>query len=899
MDARLRNSVRVLTTWLGEIIREQEGPALLDRIEAIRLLCRNYRENPSPQKIENLEKILRAIPSQDLWKITRAFTLYFQLVNLAEEDHRIWRILNHEKNPSDPEAMSLAGLFRNLKEKKVRGPRLRKALQNLEIQPVLTAHPTEAKRRSILQQLLKIARLWEERGKEGNSPVKEKEIEARILETLEILWQSQEVRERKLSVEDEITNTLFFFQRTIFRGTLDFYRSFEYELKQHYPELKSPGSFLTFGSWVGGDRDGNPFVTPEISRFALGRHRGLILSHYRERIRALYVDFSIDRSLSRTSPELDRSLKKDLADFPDLGEILSKGEPGEIYRQKLACMDRRLELSVKGVEGGYVSVDEFSRDLETIRKSLKKNRGYRSAEGGIKDLLLETKIYGFHLARLDFRQHTEKIRQTVLEFTGTWPEEKDWPELVFKKVKADGKLSDACQTVLNEFKMLAQLQSEFGTASADHLVLSMTENDSDIWAALFLARQADLLTEKDGDWKLKIDVVPLFETVPDLARASDLMKKLWTTPAYRMLLASRGNVQEVMLGYSDSNKYGGYLSANFNLYRTQKALAGEAQRQGVELRLFHGKGGSIDRGGGPAHRAILAAPDSAAGFRLRTTEQGEVISLKFSHPVIARRNFEQSASAVLTAGLCGTPNGLSAAKLQEFEDALAEIAEISLSQYRNLVYETLGFKEYFSQATPIDLLERLKIASRPAFRKEVKSIEELRAIPWVFAWTQSRHLLATWFGIGTAVEEFVKRRGPSAKKLLPEMYRKWPFFSSLMDNAQLSLSKTDMDMAGRYASLVKDPVVRDTMYQRIRDEHDLTLKTVLWLCGRKEILQDLPVLAESIRLRNPYIDALNAIQIEYLRRWRKGTLSTEENTKALEILLLTINGIAFGMKSTG
>lgn len=905
MDEDLRKSVRALTTALGTLLKEAEGEPFFKKVEHLRVLSKDLRSDPTDGKARNLEEFLLSLSPGEAHGLARAFTLYFQLVNLAEESYRLQKLRFHEADPSRAAAMSLERLFGELKARGVPAEKVSAALDSLSVEPVLTAHPTEAKRRTVLRHIWRLGSLWDVMQGASLSWREKARAEEELLELLEILWRTKQVRDRRLTVEDEITNTLHFFPQTIFRAAADFDDALARSLARHYPGL-SAGRVLRFGSWVGGDRDGNPNVLPETSLSALRRHRDTALTFYLEAVERLWAWITPAVDLAPVSRALERSVARDLRALPEAQQDLVSLEAGEIYRVKLRLMSRRLKNTLEKKKPGYREAGEFLSDLKLLQESLLQNKGLRAAHGALETLIRQAGLFGFHLARLDFRQHALRVRETVKELLGRWPADSEWPGLVKAPVKPPRRLSDGSRAVLQEFRALAEAQKTFGPEAADHYIASMTQDPSDLWAVLYLGRQAGLVKPErgTGKWAASFDFVPLFETVPDLRVAASFMARLWAEPFYRELLASRGNVQEIMLGYSDSNKNGGYLAANWELYKAQKALAAQAAASGVGLRFFHGKGGTIDRGGGPAHRAILAAPDSVPGGRLRITEQGEVISLKYGHPVIARRNFEQMASAVLSAVLMPAGGDVPPEDLRRFEAALEEMAEVSFRHYRALVYETPGFLTYFHQATPIDVIERVQMASRPVSRGAsdaggLKPLEELRAIPWVFAWTQSRHLLSAWYGVGTGLAAFKTRYGEVGEALLKDMHARWPFFRGLLENAELSLAKTDLEIARRYASLVEEESLRDDIFGRFEAEHALSVQQLLAVTGGEKLLADQEVLAESIRLRNPYVDSLNALQVEFLNRWRYGKLSRPEKDAALQVLFLTVNGVAFGMKSTG
>jgi phosphoenolpyruvate carboxylase len=635
----------------------------------------------------------------------------------------------------------------------------------------------------------------------------------------------------------EVENAVFYFDRTIFETVANFYATFDAELAKPYPTVKRRGHFLTFASWVGGDRDGNPFVTPEISRTTAQWHACMAMDFY-ERQCAL-----LQQEITHSSPPAHRSA------LNEPGEATTAFQPYEAFRLKLARLRNKLR-------GGKCDLAELIRTLEEVQAGLRQRKARRAAEGRIQRLLTQARTFGLHLAELDFRDHSSKLDSAEAE-------------------------------LLEELHTIRDIQRKHGPKAANRFILSMTRSAGDLLRML-------RLMDKAGVWN--IDLVPLFETIKDLENASHIMAELWTDPHYRAHLKHRGRVQEIMVGYSDSNKDGGYLPANWFLYRAQKELSRVADECGVKLRFFHGKGGSIDRGGGTSYRSLRAQPHAAHDGRIRITEQGEVISLKYSNPVIAQRNLEQLTSAVI-AVQCLPPSDPVAAKLSRWEAHLDQLARLSFDCYQLLIYQTPEFVEYFWQATPIDLIEHLRLGSRPTRRQATTDIRQLRAIPWVFAWTQSRHLLSAWYGVGHALHEFTRQDSGGLAKLR-DMYQHWPFFRTLIDNAEVSLAKTDLRIAAEYAAQVRSPAVREKIFGLIQREYNLTLKLLLDVTERTTLLENQPVLAQSIRLRNPHVDPLNHLQIRFLARWRKA--NEQQRTEPLRRLLaLTVNGIAFGMKSTG
>ncbi|MBI5093663.1 MAG: phosphoenolpyruvate carboxylase [Candidatus Hydrogenedentes bacterium] len=798
MDEVLRREVRFITTRLGAIIREQAGNTpLFTHIEQLRTFAKAIRRHHDRASITAKRRLVAALSVSEAYQVAHAFSLFFQLTNLCEERARVRHL---QANPEP--AQSLRRMFGELQEAGVSAETLQRCLDSLEIEPVLTAHPTEAKRRTTLNHIFRLSTQFDHPD-----------------EVLEALWQTVEIREQRVRPLDEVDNVIFFFERTILSAVARFNAVFDEELRLAFPKVKRSRPFLTFGSWVGGDRDGHPFVTPEISLATVERQRSRLLSYYKSECEGLISELTHASTSRRQSASASDPF-----------------QPGEVYRRRLLESQRKLK-------GDYRHWGEFARDLEAIQSGLRKQHAHRAADGRIAALISQAKTFGFHLAQLDFREHS-------------------------------GKLTGTPDDLLGQFRALRAIQRDHGEHAAHHFIVSMTRNADDLTGLLALARRV----------KVGIDLVPLFETIEDLDHAPGIMDTAWNVTDYREHLRQRGDIQEIMLGYSDSNKDGGYLAANWSLYRVQQRLAELADARGLKLRFFHGTGGSIDRGGGMSHRSLRAQPHAAHGSRIRITEQGEVVSLKYSNPVIAQRNLEQLTSAVIAANCAPAPKTEPA-----WLTAMDSLAHGSFEFYQDLVYRTPEFQKYFRQATPIDLIEHLRIGSRPSRRAGEGDVRQLRAIPWVFAWTQSRHLLSAWYGVGHALEAH------GDVEQLREMYLKWPFFAVLLDNAELSLAKTDLYIAGRYAALVRSAPIRKKVFGMISEEYDRTVRMVLNVTRRSRLLSNQPVLAESIRLRNPYIDPLNYLQIRFLPRWRR----TREDESLRRLLALTVNGIAFGMKSTG
>jgi phosphoenolpyruvate carboxylase len=730
---------------------------------------------------------------------------------------------------------------------------------------------------------------------------------------IEALWLTDEMRERAVTPQVEIESTLIFLERTIYNLAAKFWEKFSEEWTRFAPSRKSPAPFIGFGSWVGTDRDGNPNVTPQTSLDAAECQRQSILAYYRgecEQMLAL-LPFSCRRPA--LAKEIQRDIERDMRRFPATRAFQNLDQPHELYRRKLRVMIWRLEQTAKDTRGAYPAPEEFVHDLQTLERLLAKLPSRRVAHAGPGRLRVAVEVFGFHAARLDFRQHASVTRAAAGELLAAAGLPGSPAPLRIQSVHRllqsplqrlnSNQLSSAAQKTLAEFGALKEIQKRSSKAASPY-ILSMTTSAADIWDVLLLARRAGLLApKKGGSWSSSFDVVPLFETVDDLEACPEILDQLLSDPLYCRILRARGNFQEVMLGYSDSVKDSGYLSANLALFRAQKRLGKTAERHRIRLGLFHGKGGTIDRGGGQSYRSIQAQPYAAPGGRIRITEQGEVISLKYSHLAIAERNLEQLVTSVLDAHLLGHKQR-PGSQLVQWEEFAMELAASSRDFYRQLVYESPEFADYFRQATPIDLIEQLTLGSRPSRRfakGSARQLHNLRAIPWVFAWTQSRQFLPSWYGLGFALEKFggEDRDAPhrtSGFDVLRQMYRGWPFFALLIDNAEVSLAKTDLYIAGRYAAMVRPKRLGDEMFGRIEQEYHRSVRCVLDISGARYLLERQPVLAESIRLRNPYVDPLNFLQLRFLKEWRRARPPQPE---ILRLLQITVGGIAFGMKSTG
>ena len=902
---QLRQDIRFLSKLLAEIIREQEGEDLLLKIEEIRTLAQEIRENKNPLMIESQKKLIRSLSPDEAYNVTRAFTIYFQLVNIAEEVQRIRRLRDYERSPEVFQEMSLKKLFKDLMEEDYTPKEILDFLSQCDIGPVLTAHPTEAKRRTVLDHLFFISGQLMELNRSDLTLSEQDSLTKRIKETLEILWQTSEVRNRKVEVLDEVDQTLYYFERTIISLLANIHEKIHREFARLGVDPQDDiDPFIHFGSWVGADRDGNPNVTPAITMTTAKKQRKLIVNFYLTSIENFIRKFSQSTDYIQVSKKFLESIELDKKALPQQAQELERYEGTEIYRKKFSFIHHKLECVLTDKKGKYKNADEFITDLLIIQESLRKNQGHSASDGDLRRLIVQAKAFRFFLARLDFRDHAKKVHKAIEELLGPNGLE---PQVLLNKIAAASTrkvnvTSPEAKDILAQFKTFRHLKEHFDPDIVDAYILSMTQTPVDMLALMYLAKNEGLVhVAHKKVKKAAMGIVPLFETIGALQNCHEIMAELFAIPLYRSYLKARGDVQEIMLGYSDSSKDGGYLAANWHLYLAQQNLYETAEKYGVKIKFFHGKGGTIDRGGGESHRAILGQPFSAVGGRIKMTEQGEVVSQKYATPMVAKRNMEQLITAVVWTNLVTNREIKKNPKLAGWEKLLAQLSQDSFIFYRQLVFETPGFLDFYNQATPISILKITKIGSRPAARSATQSFEQLRAIPWVFSWVQSRYIISAWYGVGHAFKKYMDEN-PEGLDALRQMYKQWPFFTSIIHNLEASLAKADLYIAELYSGIVTDSDLRKNIHEAIEREQQLAVESVLLISGEKELLDYHKVLQESIKLRNPYVDPLNYIQVRFLQE--KNQLSDTPSHEAKrakidEILLLTVNGIASGMKSTG
>lgn len=911
-DVPLREDVRLLGRILGDTIREQDGEETYQLVENVRRSAVRFRKTQDNQDRIQLEAILDALNPGETLAVVRAFSYFSQLSNIAEDLHHNRRHRNHLKAGSPPKNGSLKLALDRLTEKPVSKERLQAFLNSALISPVLTAHPTEVQRKSILDCHLIISSLLSTRDRMDMTPEDLADNEILLRRFVLILWQTRMLRTAKLTVNDEIKNGLEFYRYTFLKEIPKIYAGMEQELSARYNhDFKIP-PFLRVGSWIGGDRDGNPYVTHDVMQSAVQQHSSVALEFYLNETNLLGTRLSLTDRLVEVSDDL-----RALADAAHDTAISRADEP---YRRALIRIYSRLSATAQQLGHDiahlrptnpnaqpYDKPQDYMADLDILIHSLEQHGALYISQGRLSNLRRAVEVFGFHLAPLDMRQHSAIHEQTVSELLAHGGILANYAELdeaarraiLLKTLQADQLLmgdveqySEIAQSELRILQVAAQIHQRFGHEAMPNHIISKTDAVSDMLELALMLQQVNLLERGDAP-QLHINIIPLFETIEDLRGCGPIMKDLFNLPYYRQLLAKRGNTQEVMLGYSDSNKDGGYVTANWELYKAELELVKVFNQYGIELRLFHGRGGTVGRGGGPSYDAILAQPPGSVNGQIRITEQGEVISSKYSNPEIGRRNLETLVAATMEATLLHHHGADSA--MPEFHRIMEALSLDAFAAYRKLVYETPGFTEYFFTATPIREIAELNIGSRPSARRASDRIEDLRAIPWVFSWGLNRTLLPGWFGFGSAVNRFIEREGQTGLAQLQAMYKDWTFFKGLLSNMDMVLSKTDMGIAASYAELVEDPALREAIFGAIKQEFEETIKMLFAVTGSQVLLHDNPTFARSLLTRMPYIDPLNHLQVALLAHHRAGD-SSELTKRAIH---LTINGIATGLRNSG
>jgi len=891
-DVLLREDVKRLGTLVGEILAEQVSPGFLDEVEALRVAAIRRREADAP--IEDLSDRLHNLPLDRAELLVRAFASYFQAVNLAERVHRIRRRRDYQRLGEAPQPGGLEDSLRQLHAAGVDAATVSALVARLRIEPVFTAHPTEAVRRALLEKESEVVRCLIEDIDRTLTPQERRADIERMRLALTASWQTDETPPEKPSVADEFEHVAFYLSDVLYRVLPVFHEAFEDALHSVYgdaaPELPP---VLGFGSWVGGDMDGNPNVGAATIDATLSSQRAMVLANYRGDLARLGELLSQSSGRVDVAPELARRSDEYARRFPRAADKIKARHADMPYRRFCALVSARLGATAQDKREGYPDADELLADLNLLEASLQDHRGEHAGVFAVRRLRRRAQAFGFHLATLDLRQESTQhdLALAAVLADEDWPS-RPWPEradrlrgLIAGSVTPVEPDATEAVSVLDVFRTVADSLPRYGARAFGPYIISMSRSAADALAVIALARIAGCINAKGA---VPLDVAPLFETVDDLQAASDTLRSLFADPVYREHLRGRGDRQVVMLGYSDSAKDGGLVASRWALQQTQVQLTALAAEAGVRIAFFHGRGGSLSRGGGKTERAVIAAPRGSVDGSLRLTEQGEVIHRKYGIRAIALRNLEQMTGAVLRASLRPRPQDPREAAWRAMA---ADIADVARSHYRGLVYETPGFVEYFRAATPIDVIERLRIGSRPSKRGNAGGVSSLRAIPWVFAWSQNRCGLTAWLGVGTGLAHGIEKYG---HQTVAEMARDWPFLATLVDDVEMVLAKSDLGIFERYSRLAGD--AHAVFYPGIAEEFARTQDAILSLKGQAALLDGDFRLRQSIRLRNPYVDPISLLQVDLLARWRA---AGRPEDALFHALVTTVNGIAAGVQNTG
>ena len=910
-DRALKNDIRLLGRILGDTVREQQGEDIFDLVEAIRQNSVRFHRDGDEGARRKLESILESLTPAQSVQIVRAYSYFSHLSNIAEDQNQIRRMRRDAIANLPAKPGTLARALASAQEAGITPAQLQDFFDNAFMVPVLTAHPTEVRRKSTMSREMAIAHLLERRDRQEWSPDEATEIEDKIRRAVLILWQTSLLRRTKLNVRDEVSNGLAYYDYTFLQEVPRIYQQVERQVRAYDPSLEEApiASFLRLGSWIGGDRDGNPYVDAEVVRTTTRMHGERILAFYLDELDKLGTELSVSAEIVEVTDEL-RELASSSPDS-------SPHRMAEPYRRAVAAIRGRIAANISAIDEhyplkrageampAYHNADEFRRDLHIIDQSLKLHGSKLLTRGRLRALRRAASCFGFHLATLDLRQNSDVHERMIAELLdavapGTDYTSRTEDERVALLVEELNEVrplispffsySDETRKELAIFQAAVEARAVYGTEAIRTSIISKAESVSDMLELAVILKEVGLVAP---DGKSKIDIVPLFETIEDLRNCAAVMEKAFSQPAYRRLVESRGDTQEIMLGYSDSNKDGGFVTSGWELYKAEIGLIETFKRHKVKMRLFHGRGGSVGRGGGPAYEAILAQPSGAVGGQIRVTEQGEIISSKYSNPDVGRRNLETFVAATFEASLL-MPEAH--APREEYLDAMEELSGSAFNAYRALVYDTPEFEAYFWGSTVITEIATLNIGSRPASRTKTRKIEHLRAIPWVFSWAQCRLMLPGWFGFGSAFKAWIKKHPDTGLKFLQDMYREWGFFRTMLSNMEMVLAKSNIGIASRYAELVPDRKVRDKIFQAIRAEWLASIDALLKITGQKELLQDNPALDASLKMRIPYLDPLNHVQVELLKLHRAADNQDESILRAVQI---TINGISAGLRNSG
>ncbi len=899
----LSNTIQLLGNLLGQVIREQESVEIFDIEERIRAASKGRRAGEN-NAAELLKSEVRNLNTEEARAISSAFALYFDLVNLAEENHRV-NSLRERQRDSYPESISesIDAAIKYLKDSGATPSNVDQLLDDLQIELVLTAHPTQAKRRTILSKTFRIAETLKEINLPGLLPQEQKSLENQLLAEITTFWLTNRARSNKPEVTDEVKTGLYFIDETFWTVLPKMYEELKSALDKYYPGLKIRNNWLRLASWMGGDRDGNPYVTHQITAETLRLHRGLAVEKHRSAFGKLSRMMSFDGKQLSPPNELI-SWIDDKRPLPPHLAFLNQRYEHEPYRLALALLAAELKyasnedmterLLTDKPHKAHIEIGELTKPLDIIGRVVPEQ--VRSEV--IDPLAHQLNIFGLYSARIDIREESTRINSVVSEILRGLGIEQNYEKLTGKErlvilnellskpkpqlARYAGITKETAET-WSVFKLLARAKEIYGTELIGPFIISMTKSAADVLAVLLLAKWAGC---DEG-----LQIAPLFETVLDLEESPEVLETLFTHPQYAKLLKTYKNEQVVMIGYSDSNKDGGYLTANWELYQAQENIMAICKKHDVMLTLFHGRGGTVARGGGPANRAILAQPPGTINGRFRVTEQGEVISSRYANPALAHRHLEQIVSAVLMAS---APQRNKDSVTAEWRETMDKMSNLAKDKFRSLVYETPDFLKFWQEVTPLNEITQMRIGSRPSSRSAgPKNVTKIRAIPWVFSWMQSRFNLPSWYGLGSGLA------AAGDVETLKAMYGEWPFFRALLDNTEMSLLKADMGIAELYVSLASDKDFAQKTFGTIKREYEKTREMIQAITGHETLLENEPRVQRSVALRNPYVDPLNYIQVEILRRLRKIPIDSEEALALQETMILTVNGIAAGLRNTG
>lgn len=908
----MRADIRMLGAILGDTVREQNGEEVFDLVERARV--ESFRVRRSEIDRTEVSRMFDGIDIHQAIPVIRAFTHFALLANVAEDIHRERRRSIHVTAGEPPQDSSLAATYAKLDRAELDSTTVAKALEGALVAPVITAHPTETRRRTVFVTQHRITELMRLHAEGHTQTDSGRSIETELRRQILTLWQTAIIRLSRLQISDEIAAGLRYYPASFFEVLPKVNAEVREALRARWPDADLlSGPMLQPGSWIGGDRDGNPNVTADVVRLATGSAAYTALAHYLAELDQLEQELSMSSRLLTVTPEL-----------AELAEgCQDKARDDEPYRRALRVIRSRLSATAGEILDeqpqhlldlglpAYATPAELRADLDTIDASLRTHGSAVLADDRLALLREGVHVFGFHLSALDLRQNSdvhEEVVAELLAWSGVHPDYASLPEeervelLVTELgtrrplVSPGAKLSELARKELDIIGAATFAVQTYGPAAVPNYVISMCRSVSDVLEAAILMKEAGLLDASGDEPYCPVGISPLFETIDDLHNGAAILQAMLDLPLYRAMVAARGDMQEVMLGYSDSNKDGGYLAANWAVYRAELALVDAARKGGIRLRLFHGRGGTVGRGGGPSYQAILAQPPGAVNGSLRLTEQGEVIAAKYAEPQTARRNLESLLAATLESTLLDV-EGLGDAAEPAYA-VLDEIATLAQRAYAELVHDTPGFVEYFKASTPVSEIGSLNIGSRPSSRKPTQSISDLRAIPWVLAWSQSRVMLPGWYGTGMAFEQWIGA-GPESEEdrlgVLHELYQRWPFFRSVLSNMAQVLAKSDLGLAARYSELVDDEALRSRVFDKIVDEHHRTIAMYKRITGQEDLLADNPALARSVFNRFPYLEPLNHLQVELLRRYRSG----EDDELVQRGILLTMNGLASALRNSG